>query len=120
MNATRTYLGALALLLLAASATALADDWAPVAKDQGVELAYQAVGNQVRLRLTNSGREPMTVAWKLRVQLASGTSVDNLGELNLAAGETETIASAPYRDAGQPVEVKNVTGTIAAKKKTAP
>jgi hypothetical protein len=117
MKASRAYLSA--LVLVAASASVLADDWRPAAKDQGVELAYQAIGNQVRLRLTNTAREPMTVTWKLRVLLASGTSVDNLGELNLAAGETETIASAPYRDAGQPVEVKNVSGTIAAKK-TAP
>jgi hypothetical protein len=118
MKASRAYLTTLALVVAMASASVLADDWKPVAKDQGVELTYQAIGNQVRLRLTNTGREPMTVAWKLRVLLASGTSVDNLGELNLAAGETETIASAPYRDAGKPVEVKSVAGTLTAKKPT--
>jgi len=116
MKASQTYLASLALILAAAVAAAHADDWKPAAKDQGVELAYQAIGNQVRLRLTNTGREPMTATWKLRVLLASGTSVDNQGELNLAAGETETIASAPYRDAGQPVEVKSVAGTMTAKK----
>jgi hypothetical protein len=120
MRTSHAYLTTLVLVaVLMASASVLADDWMPVAKDQGVELTYQAIGNQVRLRLTNTTREPMTATWKLRVLLASGTSVDNLGELNLAAGDTETIASAPYRDAGKPVEVKGVAGILTAKK-TAP
>jgi hypothetical protein len=106
------------LTLSVASVPALADDWKPAAQDQGMELAYQAIDNQVCLRLTNNSRETMTVTGKLRVLLASGTSVDNLGELNLTAGEAETVANAPYRDAGQPVEVKNVAATITAKKMT--
>jgi hypothetical protein len=81
-----------------------------------VELAYQATGNLARLRFTNTGNQPMTVSWKLLVQLGTGKNVDNQGELTLAAGETETVASVPYRDAGHPAEVKNVSGSIAAKK----
>jgi hypothetical protein len=116
MKAMRTCLTAVVLTLGTTLVPVLADDWKPLAQEQGVVLTYQAIGNQVRLRLSNSTHDNMTATWKLRVLLASGTSVDNLGELNLAAGETETVASAPYHDATGPVEVKSVAGTLTAKK----
>jgi hypothetical protein len=118
MNAARTGLTALVLILGMALNPASAEDWKSITKDQGVELAYQATGNLARLRFTNSSNQPMTVNWKLQVQLGTGNSVDNQGELNLGAGETEIVASTPYRDAGHPAEVKSVSGTIAAKKMT--
>lgn len=115
MKATRTCLTVLALILGAPSTLAAADDWKPVARDQDMVLAYQATGNLVRLRFTNTGRAPMTVNWTLQVQLVTGKNVDNRGELTLDGGETEVVASTPYLDAGHPAEVRNVTGTITAK-----
>ena len=116
MNTFRHGRMALALILVLTAFPVLSEEWKSLAQDQDVVLVYQAFGNQVRLRLSNRRHEAVTATWKLNVQLTSGTQVDNVGELNLEAGETETIASAPYLDAGKPVEVKLVTGTLSAKR----
>jgi len=98
------------------STPALAEDWKNIAKEHGVELTYEAVGNLARLRFTNTNSEPMTVHWTTNVQLSTGKRVENQSELSLDAGETVIIAGGPYRDAGNPVQIKNVTGSIRAKK----
>ena len=116
MNIMRAIFATFALLLGTSLNLATADDWKALAKDHGVELAYQATGNLARLQFTNTSKQPMTVNWKLQVLLGTGTKVDNEGELTIDAGETEIVASAPYRDAGHPAAVKGVSGTIAAKK----
>ena len=95
---------------------AFAEDWKNIAKEHGVELTYEAVGNLARLRFTNTNSEPMTVRWTTNVQLSTGKRVENQSELSLDAGETVIIAGGPYRDAGNPVQIKNVTGSIRAKK----
>jgi len=112
MQSIRTVLPILALILGFAGLPAQADDWKPVTKDHGVELAYQAVGNIVRLRFTNTGQKAVMVSWKLGVQLANGKTVDNKGSLHLGGGESETVASGPYHDASGPQEVSGITGTI--------
>lgn len=109
----------LMFLLPLGSAPALAEDWKNIAQEQGVHLTYEAVGNLARLRFTNTNSEPMTVNWTTSVQLASGKRIENKSELNLDAGETVVIAGGPYRDAGSPAEIKNVTGSLRTKK-TAP
>lgn len=97
-------------------APAFAEDWKNIAKEHGVELTYEAVGNLARLRFTNTNSEPMTVRWTTNVQLSTGKRVENQSELSLDAGETVIIAGGPYRDAGNPVQIKNVTGSIRAKR----
>ena len=103
-------------LLTLGSAPVLAEDWKNIAQEQGVKLTYAAAGNLARLRFTNTNSEPMTVNWTTSVQLASGKRIENKSELNLDAGETIIIAGGPYRDAGSPAEIKNVTGTLRTKK----
>ena len=113
----------LVALLLAGSLLAVparADDWTPVAEDHGVRLAYQAVGNVARLRITNNNRAAADIAWKLKVQLVTGTEVDQEANLRVDAGQTVTVASGPYRDAGHPAEVKAVHGTARANPVTYP
>ena len=104
------------LLGLTLTVPAWARDWKEVAQEQGVQLTYAASGNLAHLRFTNTNTEPMTVHWTTSVQLATGTRIDNKNEINLDAGETVVIAGGPYRDAGGPAEVKNVTGSLRAKK----
>lgn len=104
------------LLGLALAFPALAQDWKNIAQEQGVQLTYAASGNLAHLRFTNTNNEPMTVHWTTSVQLATGTRIDNKNELNLDAGETVVIAGGPYRDGGSPAEIKNVTGSLHAKK----
>ena len=116
MHAAHRVLAVLGLILSFAAMPAQADDWTPVAKDQGVELVYQTVGNIARLRFTNRNHETMTVSWDLQVQLANGKTDDNRGSLELAGGTTETVASAPFRDAGGPQEVRAISGVIHAKR----
>jgi len=116
MHATRRVLSVLALILCLTAVPAHADDWIPVAKDQGVELMYQAVGNLARLRFINRNHEAMTVEWDLQVQLANGKAVDNHGNLQLAGGTTETVASTPFHDANGPQEVRAISGVIHAKR----
>lgn len=107
----------LAIVLgLAFAVPALAQDWKKIAQEKGVQLTYTASGNLAHLRFTNTNKEPMTVNWTTSVQLATGTRIDNKNELNLDAGETVVIAGGPYRDGGGPAEIKNVTGTLSAKK----
>lgn len=115
----RKRLVAILLWLMFAAVPAMAEDWKNIAQAHGVQLTYAAVGNLARLRFTNTNSEPMTVNWTTSVQLATGKRIDNKSELNLEAGETLIIAGGPYRDAGSPAEVKNVTGSLQAKK-TAP
>ena len=115
----RNPLGTILLWIILAAVPAMAEDWKNIAEDQGVQLTYSANGNLARLRFTNTNSEPMTVNWTTSVQLATGKRIDNKSELNLEAGETVIIAGGPYRDAGSPAEVKNVTGSLQAKK-TAP
>lgn len=93
-----------------------AQDWKIIAQEQGVELTYVASGNLAHLRFTNTNKEPMTVRWTTSVQLATGKRIDNKNELNLDAGETVVIAGGPYRDGSGPAEIKNVTGSLSAKK----
>lgn len=112
MHAARSALSVLGLILGLAAAPAPADDWKPVAKDQGVELDYQAVGNIASLRFTNSDQKAVTVSWDLRVQLANDRKVDNKGDLQLGGGETETVAGGPYHDADGPQEVRAISGAI--------
>lgn len=116
MHATRRVLSVLALILGLAGVPAQADDWTPLAKDQGVELAYQSVGNIARLRFTNSNHQAVRVNWDLQVQLADGKTVGHHGDLPLAGGETETVASAPFHDATGPQEVRGISGVIHAKR----
>lgn len=112
----RNRLVALLLWLMLAAMPAVAEDWKTIAQAHGVQLTYAAVGNLTRLRFTNTNSEPMTVNWTTSVQLATGKHIDNQSELNLEAGETVIIAGGPYRDAGSPTEVKNITGSLHAKK----
>jgi hypothetical protein len=112
MHATRSVLSVLTLILGLAAVPAQAGDWKPVAKDRGVELAYQAVGNIARLRFTNSSQKAVTVNWDLRVKLANGNTVDNKGNLQIGGGETETVVGGPFRDASGPQEVRGITGVI--------
>lgn len=107
------------LLGLALAVPSWARDWKDVAQAQGVQLTYATSGNLAHLRFINTNTEPMTVYWTTSVLLATGTRIDNKNELNLDAGETVVIAGGPYRDGGGPAEVKNVTGSLSAKK-TAP
>jgi len=116
MDAMRSAAAVLVLIVGLAAMAARADDWTPVAKDQGVELDYQAAGNLARLRFTNRNHEAMTVTWDLKVQLANGKTVDNHGDLQLAGGTTETVASTPFHDAGGPQEVRTISGVIHAKR----
>lgn len=104
------------LLGLAVAVPTLAQDWKKIAQEQGVQLTYAASGNLAHLRFTNTNNEPMTVQWTTSVQLATGTRIDNKNQLNLDAGETVVIAGGPYRDGGGPAEIKNVTGSLSAKK----
>lgn len=112
---SRNHLATL-LLGLALTVPAWAQDWKNIAQEQGVRLTYAASGNLAHLRFTNTNTEPMTVHWTTSVQLATGTRINNKNELNLDAGETVVIAGGPYRDAGGPAEIKNVTGSLRAKK----
>lgn len=104
------------LLGLALAFPAWAQDWKNIAQEQGVQLTYATSGNLAQLRFTNTNTEPMTVHWTTSVQLATGKRIDNKNELNLDAGETVVIAGGPYRDTGGPAEIKNVTGSLSAKK----
>lgn len=104
------------VLGLAFAVPAWAQDWKNIAQEQGVLLTYAASGNLAHLRFTNTNKEPMTVHWTTSVQLATGKRIDNKNELNLDAGETVVIAGGPYRDGGSPAEIKNVTGSLSAKK----
>lgn len=104
------------LLGLALAVPAWAQDWKNIAQEQGVQLTYSASGNLAHMRFTNTNTEPMTVHWTTSVQLATGKRIDNKSELNLDAGETVIIAGGPYRDGGGPAEIKNVTGSLLAKK----
>lgn len=108
---------AMVLLLCAACATVVAEEWKNIAKAQGVELTYEAVGNLARLRFINTNREPVTVKWTASVQLVTGKQVKSESELNLDAGETVIVAGGPYRDNGNPVEVRSVSGTLHTKKR---
>lgn len=114
----RNRVAPLLLGLMLAAVPVMAEDWKDLAQAQGVQLTYAAVGNLTRLRFINTNAEPMTVHWTTSVQLATGKRIDNKSELNLDAGETVIIAGGPYRDAGSPAEVKNVTGSLQAKKTT--
>lgn len=116
MHTTLRVLSVLALILGLTVVPAHADDWTPVAKDQGVELVYQTAGNLARLRFINRNHDAMTVNWALQVQLANGKTVDNRGNLQLAGGTTETVASAPFHDASGPQEVRAISGEIHAKR----
>lgn len=104
------------VLGLALAVPAWAQDWKNIAQEQGVQLTYAASGNLAHLRFTNTNKEPMTVHWTTSVQLATGKRIENKNELNLDAGETVVIAGGPYRDGGSPAEIKNVTGSLSAKK----
>ena len=104
------------LLGLALAFSAWAQDWKNIAEEQGVQLTYTASGNLAQLRFTNTNTEPMTVQWTTSVHLATGKHIDNKNELNLDAGETVIIAGGPYRDTNGPAEIKNITGSLSAKK----
>jgi hypothetical protein len=114
MPTTHAALSILVLILGLAAVPAQADDWKSVAKDHGVELAYQAAGNIARLRFTNSDPIAATVNWDLKVHLAHGNVVDQKGHLRLAGGETETVVGGPFHDADGPQEVRAISGAIHA------
>jgi hypothetical protein len=104
--------GLLAITLFFFAASSHADDWKPIADRDGVAVSYEAVGNIARIRFANANPKPVSVSWQLQVRLATGTVVENRGELALTAGDSQVVASGPYRDGGHPAEVKSISGTV--------
>ena len=107
--------GALVFALAGMPPARAADQWTLLASDLGGELAYEAEGNLLRLRVRNGGPQAAQLGWKAQITLENGISFERSGAFVLDPGAAEHLSLGPFRDGDAPARVKKVAGNLKAK-----